>query len=186
MKIIVINGCGGAGKDSFIERCMESDKYEVYNISSITFVKKIAEIAGWDGKKDARGRKFLSDLKDAMTEYNDIPFKRVLSTINDILFSYRQFDMDTSNVIFFVQSREPKEIERWKKDYNARTLLIRRPQAEKKQFTNHADIDVFEYDYDYEYWNINDFDALRFDALQFIDHLGRMNWESDGEGIWED
>ena len=66
-KVFIINGAAGVGKDTFVEIA----KYKIfiktglptYNISSVDNVKTAAKILGWDGEKDARGRKFLSDLK---------------------------------------------------------------------------------------------------------------------------
>lgn len=71
--IIVINGRGGVGKDTLCDFVKEKydDTYGVQNISSITRIKEIAKDIGWDGNKDEKGRKFLSDLKKALTEYGD-------------------------------------------------------------------------------------------------------------------
>ena len=64
MKIIVINGRGGVGKDEFIKWCREANN-DIYSVSSVDYVKEIARLIGWNGEKDVKGRKFLSDLKDA-------------------------------------------------------------------------------------------------------------------------
>ena len=59
--IIIINGCGGVGKDTFVNMCA---KYtSVVNYSSVKEIKEIAKYIGWDGSKEERDRKFLSDLK---------------------------------------------------------------------------------------------------------------------------
>ena len=68
MKIIVINGTGGAGKDTFVDVLKSKSyvkDYFIYNYSTIDRIKTIAEQCGWDGKKDEKGRQLLSDLKDA-------------------------------------------------------------------------------------------------------------------------
>ena len=84
MKIIVINGSGGAGKDTFIKYCREAN-HEIYSFSTVDYVKDIATLIGWNGKKDMRGRRFLSDLKDALSEYNDTPFKRCVEEIQEVI-----------------------------------------------------------------------------------------------------
>ena len=69
--VMVINGAGGVGKDTLCEFAMKH--FKVMNISSITPIKELAALAGWDGKKDDKSRKFLSDLKQLSVEYNDYP-----------------------------------------------------------------------------------------------------------------
>ena len=59
--IIVINGTGGSGKDTFVEYVSKYAK--VYNFSSVDKVKEIAKLIGWTGTKTDKDRKFLSDLK---------------------------------------------------------------------------------------------------------------------------
>ena len=62
-QIFIINGSGGVGKDSFVALMAMNSKCSVGNYSSVTKVKKIAEIIGWNGSKSEKDRKFLSDLK---------------------------------------------------------------------------------------------------------------------------
>lgn len=177
MKIIVINGRGGVGKDEFVKWCREANN-DVYSISSVDYVKEIARLIGWNGEKDVKGRKFLSDLKDALSEYNDAPFKRCVEEIKDKISDYNRLKKDTTNLVFFVHVREPKEIDRWKEEFNAQTVLIRRPEIEKQTYTNHADLEVMDYDYDYTYWNIYELPALRADAKGFMYWLMNQKWES--------
>ena len=50
-RIIIINGSGGVGKDTFVEYCSEFTN--VKNISSVDKVKEAAKIlVGWNGEKD--------------------------------------------------------------------------------------------------------------------------------------
>lgn len=177
MKIIVINGSGGAGKDTFIKYCREAN-HEIYSFSTVDYVKDIATLIGWNGKKDMRGRRFLSDLKDALSEYNDTPFKRCVEEIQEVMDDYFRLNKNTKNLIFFVHSREPKEIQRWKDLYNAQALLIRRVQSEKQEFTNHADLEVTNFDYDYVYWNEHELEDVRFDARSWMEWLMLQPWES--------
>ena len=59
-KIIIINGTGGSGKDTFVEFC---SKYaNVFNFSSIDKVKEIAKIIGWTGSKSEKDRNAREDL----------------------------------------------------------------------------------------------------------------------------
>lgn len=75
-EIVVINGSGGVGKDTFVQFCGEYAP--IMNISSVDKVKEAAKVlAGWNGEKDEKSRKFLSDLKELGIEYNDAPFKYI-------------------------------------------------------------------------------------------------------------
>ncbi|MBO5879339.1 MAG: hypothetical protein J6Q68_02150, partial [Clostridia bacterium] len=59
--VMVINGAGGVGKDTLCD--FASAHFSVMNISSITPIKEIAAMCGWNGEKSDKARKFLSDLK---------------------------------------------------------------------------------------------------------------------------
>lgn len=64
--IFVINGPARTGKDTFVNIYREERKKDLvytYNISTVDFVKTIAKECGWDGTKDEKNRKFLSNLK---------------------------------------------------------------------------------------------------------------------------
>ena len=69
--VFVINGTGGVGKDTVCE--MAAALCPVRSVSSITPIVEIARSAGWDGVKTPASRRLLSRLKDAFTEYNDLP-----------------------------------------------------------------------------------------------------------------
>jgi len=169
MKIIIINGMPQSGKDSFVEFAKDGD-YPVYNFSTVDFVKAKALELGWNGTKDERGRRFLSDLKDALSLYDDIPFKKVLEEIQKI---------KESNAVVFVHSREPKDISHWVELTGAKTLLIRRSAAEDVEHDNHADTEVFDYDYDYVYSNSGDLEQFHNEAIKFVNWIGQKDWESN-------
>ena len=185
MKIIIINGQPGVGKDLFVTFAQKNFE-DVHNVSTIEYVKEVAKMLGWDGKKDERGRRFLSDIKDALTRYDDVPFKSVVSRINIILGSYEQFEQSTQDCIFFIHCREPQDIEKFVKQFNAKTLLIRRAAVEKKH-DNHADNNVMYFDYDYTYNNDYDKKRMEKDVISFINWIKLQSWESDNESlrIWD-
>lgn len=144
---IVINGCGGVGKDTLCD--VAAKHYHVKNISSVTPIKEIAAMCGWDGRKDAKSRKFLSDLKQLIAEYNDFPTLWAL----DEYHAFLESDYD----ILFVHIREGREIDKFVHgtDGHARTLLIRGGTrlSQKPAYGNHSDDDVEAYAYDYYYVN---------------------------------
>ena len=75
INVVVVNGSAGAGKTTFEEMCSFILGPYYRSRSSIDKVKEIAKNCGWDGSKDLVNRKFLSDLKDLLTEWDDVPMK---------------------------------------------------------------------------------------------------------------
>ena len=57
MKVVLINGAGGSGKDTLVElfRTYVFNDYTVGNISTIDKIKSIAQTMGWKGEKDEKG-----------------------------------------------------------------------------------------------------------------------------------
>ena len=167
-QIFIINGSGGSGKDTFVSlvrECMEEELNQnnlVDNFSSVDKVKEIAKIIGWDGKKTEKDRKFLSDLKLLCTEYNNMPFKSMQEKVEE-------FKNDDAEFLF-LHIREPEEIEKAKKVFNAETILIIRDNI--KQITsNMADKNVRDYDYDIIIYNNGTFKELKSKAVDFcIEH----------------
>ena len=73
MKIYIVNGAPGSGKTTFEEYVSYISAPYCYNLSAIDFVKEVATRCGWNGSKELKDRKFLSDLKRVLTEWDDIP-----------------------------------------------------------------------------------------------------------------
>lgn len=158
-KIIVINGTGGSGKDTFVEYC---SKYaRVLNFSAIDKVKEIAKIIGWQGTKSEKDRKFLSDLKRLTIDYNDMPFKSICDKIAEFEHS--------DDEVMFIHIREPEEIDKVVVKYGVQTLLIKRQGLENIS-SNAADANVDNYDYDYTIFNTN-LEELDREAKKFITEI---------------
>ena len=75
--VIIINGRGGVGKDTLCD--FAAKHYKVENISSITPIKDLAKLCGWGGEKNEKSRKFLSDLKQLLIDYNEYPTQYLIS-----------------------------------------------------------------------------------------------------------
>ena len=170
MKIVIINGTGGAGKDTFVTMCKDVLGAErIYNISTVDFVKEVATMCGWDGTKTPKNRKFLSDLKDLLTEWDDIPLKKIMAeAVSCSACAEILGELDRS--VLFIHCREPKEIEKLVSAFqgDVATLLIRREAAENVQQINHADNDVLNYEYDYTIPNNGSLSELRARAEVFL------------------
>lgn len=168
-KIFIINGSGGVGKDTFVELVsIEMNDilkkfHTVWNYSSVDKVKEVAKEIGWDGGKTEKDRKFLSDLKILSTEYCDMPFKSIFNKVYE-------FRNDNDAVFLFIHIREPEEIKRATKCFNAKTILVVRDNV--KQITsNIADKNVFDYDYDLIVVNNGTIEDLQEYVKSFV------NWQ---------
>lgn len=165
-QIFIINGSGGVGKDTFVEFVSTelNDIYKkfhtVINFSSVDRVKAIAREIGWNGKKTERDRKFLSDLKMLTSEYCDMTYQSMKNKIEE-------FYDDPNSVLLFLHIREPEEINRIVKEYDAKTILIVRNTI-KHITSNIGDKNVFNYEYDYVINNDGKIDDLRKKANNFL------------------
>ena len=160
-KIIIINGSGGVGKDTFISFCAEFVK--VLNISTVDKVKEAAKIlTGWNGEKDEVSRKLLVDLKKLSIEYNNAPTKYIKFMANNF--------KNSNNDVMFIHIREIEEIKKAKTLLNAKTLLITNPNV-KPITSNDSDAKVNNYKYDYYISNDGTLLGLKSKAKQFIDKL---------------
>ena len=146
-KLLIINGPGGVGKDTLCD--LGAKHFRVYNTSTIIPIKDIAKQCGWNGAKDDKSRRFLSDLKRLCVEYNDYP-------TNWALERYREF-LSSDDEIMFLHIREPEEIRKFvaATDGEAKTLLIRGGDRMKKASYGNASDDRVE-DYEYDYYFVND------------------------------
>ncbi len=168
-QIFVINGLPRSGKDTFVNEfnCIYNQCISlahVHNYSLVHNVKEIAKKIGWNGEKDDKSRKFLSDLKDLTDKYNNFSLNATIKEIEAFLYNEEEM---TSNSFLFIHARDPQDIEFICNKYNAKSILIRRLGNEiidrHSEYSNHADCNVYDYTYDYEITNpgtkIDDYDA---------------------------
>lgn len=159
--IVIINGTGGAGKDTFVSFCAEITK--VLNVSTVDKVKEAAKIlVGWNGEKDEVSRKLLVDLKQLSIAYNDAPTKYIVQKANEF--------QNSEDNLMFVHIREAEEIDKAKKLLNAKTLLITNPRVQLIT-SNDSDGKVNEYQYDYYIQNDGTLEDLKHKASKFIEEL---------------
>lgn len=166
-KVIITNGSGTNGKDTFsnlLNKYIPTHKY-----SSINLVKQMLEIAGVDtNNKTEELRKLCSDIKDILTKYGDIPFKDVSSIVMDFKDNLIETD------VLLIDIREPEEIARAVKIFGAETILIRNPNVAAIT-TNHADANVENYTYDYIIENNGTLEHLEEVAKEFAKYIQNKN-----------
>lgn len=173
IKIVVINGTGGSGKDTFVDFCMEhitdKENYMIHNVSSVDKIKEAAIVLGWNGAKTEKDRKFLSDLKILTEEYNDGNFKYMLERYNQMKLA----DSIEMKGILFLHIREPKEIQRIVDTFAKNkviTLLITSNRV-KDIKSNMADAGVYDYEYNITLHNDGTLEQLQEAAKSFIDSI---------------
>lgn len=171
LRIVIVNGMPGCGKTTFENYCKEELGVKCEIVSTIDIIKKMAKIGGWNGEKDPKSRKLLSDLKDLWTAYNDLSFNTIKNFITSWEEELKDYHVIGRPHVLFVDCREPKEIQHFKTALGATTLLIRRPDIEDKEQSNHADKEVLNYEYDWIIHNTGDKEHLKKLASGFLDLL---------------
>ena len=174
VKVVLVNGYPGAGKTSFEEMCQFILGPYYRCRSTVDKVKEIAKQCGWDGTKDLPGRRFLSDLKDAFTRYNDMPLKDIISCAENFAFELEQYGVDSEHGVLFVDVREPFEIEKLKEALNGITVFIERDEVKNKEKSNHADSDVEDFIYDYYINNNGSYEDLAVSARHFLQDINAI------------
>lgn len=165
MKVVVINGTPESGKDTFVDFCKTANKQiGIISYSTIDTVKKIAGYLGWDGRKTELDRKFLAELKSAITNWDEDFF---IKEIRQIINLYKSVNYQ---LVLFVFCREPWQIKKIVENFNAATLLIERKDKKGKQ-SNIADSSVFNYNYDYKIKNNLTLKELQLEADNFLEQL---------------
>ena len=171
-KVFILNGVGTSGKGVFAEfvgKYIPTHKYSIIDLP-----KEAAKVLGWTGGKDEKDRRFLSDIMDLSTEYNDSPFRDVLSVVTDFKNNLLEGE------VLFVDMRDPKDIARAVETFGAETILIRNPNVEKIE-SNHADANVEDYTYDYIIENDGTLGQLDVMAKFFVREIVCWNEVRDHE-----
>jgi hypothetical protein len=161
--VIVVNGKGGVGKDTFCD-CAAA-YFATWNISAITPVKEIARICGWNGEKDMKSRKFLADLKQLLVDYNGYPNQYLEG-------EYHRF-LQSEAELLFVHIREAEQIADFLRRIPGKklALLVRSNRLGTAAYGNAADDLVEAYDYDAVFQNDVTLEALPGAVEAFLTDL---------------
>lgn len=190
--VVILNGTNGAGKDSFVNKVDDllrfdrgvygNDRVMVSHLSSINTIKHMLQHAHfWDGIKDERGRKLLSDVKDAVDTYDkNLITDRLISLVFEIIEGNRKRELES---LIFIDIREPENIERavnrlkGREDIGICTVLIK--GSEEPVANNSGDQNVEDYTYDYTCTLVHDRpEVLKGCAKNFISAIYPINTES--------
>ena len=155
--VILINGTGRSGKDTFIGFCDEM--VPCFNISAVDKVKEAGAILGWNGAKTEKDRKFFSDLKMLSIAYSDHPYQYSTEQIE-------LFQSDPQYALMFLHCREPEEIKRFE-ELGCITLLVTNSNVGIIE-SNESDANVLDFKYDHYVDNSRSLKHLEAKAHAFV------------------
>ena len=110
-KFVLVSGKAGAGKDTVARILSEKHGFKDYRYADS--LKEVLLHAGWDGRKDLRGRKLLQDVGRAFRRW-DVNFwvdKLIRSVADDIGKGYDKFciaDVRHRNELFYFRNEVEK------------------------------------------------------------------------------
>lgn len=198
--VFIINGYPESGKDTFVDIVTNIgiyfDKHDKYtgalkegfltiNSSTVDIIKHVAKILGWDGVKTPEARKFLSDLKDLSTNFNDYPNQKIINDVKacresqiavnkatgDYYYHEKVDNVLVNNAFkfWFIHCREPEHIEKLKNAIgnDCYTIFMVR-DVHIKEASNHADANVENYKYDFYIDNTGTLEDLEAKAFKFL------------------
>jgi len=161
----IINGYPMSGKDTFVNLIKDNTEYNVLNTSAVSKVKELAMEIGWDGvTKGPKERKFLSDLKDLLDNFNKFSIRSIEDTID-------YFYSDESNDdLLFIHMRQPEDIKMIVDEFpEISTIFIHRDNHDS--INCHADANVENYEYDFRIENNGTLDDFKDVAIAFVENL---------------
>lgn len=167
MKILIINGKGKSGKDEFVNQLEKYVKVKRY--STIDNIKSIAQrYFYWDGEKDKKGRKLLSDLKIASIEYNNQPHEDMIKAIQEA--KKKKYEVFTCMIRDISEIEKACNDERIKNDII--TIMISSNKTKDITYGNVADDNVYNYIYDFYIQNDGTLEDLKDSAEIILENLG--------------
>ena len=179
--IYIVNGAPGSGKDTFCSKVIDITTSE-YGIvfSTVDLVKEIAFDLGWNGEKTPKSRKFLSELKRILSEWDDIPMKDIERRVDGYLQYIRLNGLEEKETAIFIMSREPEEIKKMCNKFKAKSIVVRRSDKEQSIQSNSADQNVLNYNYDIEISNDGTLSDLSYKAIEFVEkeELHVQHWKN--------
>lgn len=175
MKIFVINGPAGVGKDTFVtyvdNYLRNEDNSKAISLSSVGGIKFIAStyFNYKESVKSDKDRKFLADLKQLTDDYCNYSFKYVDEEIQKILDNNKA-DIYTKVSAIFIMCREPEKIEKFKEIYHAKTIFVDSNRVIHQVTNNESDKNVRDFNYDITVLNNGDLSSLSNTAIMFAYH----------------
>lgn len=166
-KFFIVNGYPQSGKTTFENFIINDPTIRGQIVSIINNVRSAAQLLGWDGEKDRRGRDFLAKLLQIAQNYSN----RYLDTFIEETVEYaRTFNYD----VVFMDVRNPSNIrticDRMKDKYgiDVTTVYIDREGVTSASASNPEDNNVERYRYDVKILNNGSLEVLKTTAETFL------------------
>jgi len=162
VKVIIVNGSGGVGKGLFVDIFKELSSKNVVKISAVDPIKNAYRALFGCEEKTEEVRKDLSDL----LKWSEVRLETSYKYVDEY---YNMLNTEFVNVenILFVDSREPRNIDYYKKKYNGSTILIANPRIPHIT-SNSSDMNVLEYHYDDYIINDKTIDEFKEKVVEYI------------------
>lgn len=152
MKLYIINGEAGVGKDTFIHFIVRNCNLNIMNLHRSDLAKRALYSIGWDGVKTPEVRNALAAMT-TLTHSWGASQELIHKAENE------------ADVIFF-HARDPKSIEELKEEFPfAETILIENPRVVQQEKDSW---DIKNYTYDHTIMNNSTLEVLEFLAKSFI------------------
>lgn len=174
MKVFMLNGYPGSGKDTFVEMCTELYPRKIMNIHTSTPVKQAMLAMGWNGEKTNDVRRVMSDLMAVSQSWKG-PIRFVLGQLVG------------EPEIAFVHCREPhniisygNDIKKYYPGAEIKSVLVTRPQHMMDyppMLSNSSDTGVMNHEYDHIIQNRGDLVMLKRWAQVFLMTMGGVKYE---------
>lgn len=162
-KIIITNGSGTCGKDTFAE--IMGKYVNVCKYSSIDFFKELGKTGRMSNEKREKERLLLSRLKSAFIDYNDLPLRLCSEVIEQFLST------DNGNDILIIDIREAEEIEKITALYPQIITVLLINNNVPVIMSNPSDAQVFDCIYDYIVDNSDTLEVLEESAITLLKEL---------------
>lgn len=165
--VLIITGGAGVGKDTFVNTLTRLVGTE--HISIVDQTKRLARMAGWHGEKTEKDRKFLSDLKLLVDEYNNNNYNYCVETAKKFL-SLR----DGVKKLLCIDMREKKDVDPFVSEFGKDLVKIVRVENNRVApiNSNIADRDVVKIEPDFVIENNGSIHDLEQTAKEFLKTLG--------------
>jgi hypothetical protein len=165
MKIFVINGYPGAGKNLFTSLCNQHANVFVQDIITSDPVKRAFQELGWKGEKTPEIRDGMALMMEVTNKLFDTSFNYVNRELNKLTLKNQRDD----SIWAFIHCREPENIKRYVDAYDAKTVYIARAsQRPGPEIVNKSDKNVAYYKYDYIIDNNYGIPELQEEVKKFV------------------
>jgi len=157
-KVYVINGSPESGKDTFVS-FVKTYHEDTLNFSSVDYIKWLSHkhLGINVNQKTPKLRKFLSDFKKILTEFNDFPYQQCKMAVESL----------EEGQVIFLHIREKEEIDKIKSDF-PETKVVLVSNGQEDEFGNESDDKVNLIDYDIIIHNDTTIEELSKTAKWFV------------------